>query len=89
MNTTMVYSRVRAIYHNGVLSLLDPLDLPEGTQVSLDIQFTPSYPTDKTYPISLVYPTRLIPAERLDNIIGLVEAGGNALTDSETLYDTD
>ena len=89
MNTTMVYSRVRAIYHNGVLSLLDPLDLPEGTQVSLDIQFTPSYPTDKTYPTSFVYPTRLVPAERLDNIIGLVAAGGNALTDSEALYDTD
>ena len=37
----------------------------------------------------LVYPTRLVSAQRLDILTGLVEAGGDALIDSEALYDPD
>jgi len=45
--------------------------------------------TDETSTIGLVYPTRLVSAERLDNLTGLVEVGGDALADSEALYDPD
>ena len=39
--------------------------------------------------VQLVYPARLVSAKRLDILTGLVEAGGDALIDSETLYDPD
>ena len=45
--------------------------------------------TDKTSTVGLLYPTRLVPAERLDKVTGLVEVGGDALADSEALYDPD
>ena len=77
----MVYPQVRAIYRDGILSLLDPLDLPEGAQVSLQIYFTPSDSTNNTP--KFVYPTRSVPAEKLDNLISLTAIGGDALADSE------
>jgi len=89
MGTTKVYPQVRAIHHDGVLRLLDPLELPEGAQVRLFVQFVPPDLTDETSTIGLVYPTRLMSAERLDNLTGLVEVGGDALADSEALYDPD
>jgi hypothetical protein len=36
-----------------------------------------------------VYPTRFVPAERLDALTGVVNIGGDALADSEALYDAD
>ena len=88
MVATKVYPQVRAIHDDGVLKLLDPLELPEGAQVRLYVQFTPPDLTDETSTIGLVYPTRLVSAERLDNLTGLVEVGGDALADSEALYDS-
>ena len=76
---------MRSIHHDGMLKLLDLLELPEGAQVHLYVQFTSPELTD----IGLVYPTRLVSAERLDNLTGLVEVGGDALADSEALYDPD
>ena len=37
----------------------------------------------------LVYPTRFVPAERLDALTGIVHVGGDASADSEALYDAD
>jgi hypothetical protein len=37
----------------------------------------------------LKYPTRLLPAETLQDLVGIVSLGGDALADSEALYDTD
>jgi predicted DNA-binding antitoxin AbrB/MazE fold protein len=82
----MVYPQVRAIYQNGVLTLLEPLDLPEGAQVRLDIQFTPPDLTNETYAPRFVHPNRFAPAKKLDNLIGLVAIGGDALADSEVLF---
>lgn len=65
--------------------MLDPIELPEGAQVRLLVEFIPAEVTE----IELVYPTRLVPAERLDKLTGLVEVGGDALADSEALYDPD
>ncbi len=86
-NTTMVYPQVRAISHDQVLSLLDPLELPEGAEVCLNVQFNPSDLTNETRLARFVYPTRLVPAKKLDNLTSLVAVGGDALTDSEALYD--
>ena len=80
-----VYPQVRAIHRDGALKLLDPLKLPEGAQVRLLVRFVLPDETD----VELVYPTRLVPAERLNSLTGLVELGGDALADSEALYDPD
>jgi len=38
---------------------------------------------------SLTYPTQLVSAVKLDELTGLVSVGGDALHDSESLYDSD
>jgi prevent-host-death family protein len=40
-------------------------------------------------PRDLVRASRLVPADALDRLTGLVNLGGNAVVDSETLYDPD
>jgi predicted DNA-binding antitoxin AbrB/MazE fold protein len=83
MEKVKVYSQVRAVHHAGVLKLLDPLELPEGAQVRLLVQFVLSDEAD----VEFVYPTRLVSAEKLNRLTGLVELGGDALADSEALHD--
>ena len=83
MSTTATHSQVRAVYHQGVLTLLDPVELPEGARVRLSIQSI----TSAIAEVRPTVPTRLIPAEKLDSLTGLVEVGGDALPDSEALYD--
>jgi hypothetical protein len=80
------YASVRAVYHEGVLTVLDPLSLPDGTQVQLDIHLSWQGPTPEN---SFRYPTILVPASMLDRLIGIIEVGGDALADSEALYDSD
>jgi hypothetical protein len=75
---------VRAVHHDGTLRLLDPIALPEGAQVSLLIQSISPAVSGK-----LTFPTRLVSADKLDRLTALVEAGGDALADSEALYDAD
>jgi len=77
-------THVRAIHQDGMLKLLTPLELPEGAQVSVIILPTPL--DDQSQPVELVYPTRLVPAKKLDSLTGLVAIGGDALADSEALY---
>ena len=76
--------QVRAIHHDGTLELLDPIELPEGAQVRLLIQSVAHSVND-----NLVYPTCLVPATKLDRLTDLVGLGGDALADSEALYDPD
>jgi len=89
MGMTKTYSEVRAVHHRGTLRLLDALELPEGAQVRLSIQSVLPEATERLAGDDLVYPTHLVPAERLDALTALVEVGGNALADSEALYDPD
>lgn len=79
------YTNVRAVYHDGVLTILDPLALPDGAEVQLDIHMQEEARPRTEY----VYPTVLVPAEALTPLIGIVEVGGDALADSEGLYDSD
>lgn len=86
MNETRTL-QVRAVYHDGVFKLLDPLDIDEGTRVRL-VVLKSEAPEDEA-PHKGVYPNKFIPAERLRGLIGLVSIGGDALEDSEALYDSD
>jgi predicted DNA-binding antitoxin AbrB/MazE fold protein len=80
------YINVRAVYHEGVLTVLDPLQLPDGAQVQLDIHVQEQMSPPQ---VNLVYPTKSIPARELGRLIGIIEVGGDALEDSEAIYDSD
>jgi hypothetical protein len=86
--STKAYPEVRAVHHHGVLRLLGDLDLPEGAEVWLSIESVLPEASEMPTP-ALVHPTRLVPADRLDALTGLIEVGGDALVDSEALYDPD
>jgi len=89
----MVQARlVRAIYRDGTLRLLEPLDLPEGAEVRvrLEAMLKPEIqegPPEGTK--AICYPTRPQPFSRLDPLVGIIAIGGDALADSEALYDED
>ena len=76
--------QVRAVHHDGMLKLLDPIELPEGAHVRLLIQSISPDVSGK-----LTFPTRLVSAAKLDRLTAFVELGGDALADSEALYDPD
>ena len=80
-------THARAVHRDGVLELLTPLELPEGAQVSVIVLETPASESDQPAKVELAYPTRLVPAERLDGLTSLAGLGGDALADSEALYD--
>ena len=86
---------VRAIYRDGTLQLLEPVDLPEGAEVWIALRVVEPQPRTQTPSPhgvgqrGLSYPTRPQPPETLVRLIGLVAVGGNALADSEALYDAD
>ena len=54
------------MYHDGVLRLLDPVQLPDWTEVRLHVQgLTSQEETEANAPF-FVYPTRMVPAEQSD-----------------------
>lgn len=75
MTTSPFYSHIRAVYQRGSLKLLSPLDLPEGTQVDLTVEVAQES-------------VRYLPASELDKMTAVLELSGNALKESEELYDT-
>jgi len=79
----------RAIHRDGTLELLTPLELAEGEQVEVIVvqtEFEVEQVEEPRAP-KLTHPTRLVAASRLDDLTGLVAVGGDALEDSEALYD--
>jgi hypothetical protein len=44
---------------------------------------------DREPAVEAVYPTRFVSAKRLDALTGVINIGGDALADSEALYDAD
>jgi hypothetical protein len=87
MDTQITSIRVRAVYHDGILSLLDPLDLPEGSQVQIDVRLEPEASPTAALHTRGVYPPRFVPAISLRAITGIIAVGGDALAESEALYD--
>jgi len=85
--STKLYEAVPAVYHNGYLDLLEPLDLPEGTSVQITIELSTENPQRNGGAVHHSIP--FLPASRLKDIAGLIALGGDALEDSEALYDPD
>jgi len=91
----MVESRlVRAVYQDGTLQLLEPVGLPEGMEVWVELRVAPWSDTEVTRLQRVIqsvfsYPTNPQPPETLACLVGLVAVGGDALADSEALYDAD
>jgi predicted DNA-binding antitoxin AbrB/MazE fold protein len=86
--------RVKAIYREGTLQLLEPVNLPEGVEVWVELKGVPQPGTEtatlrRAIQLGPTYPTRPQSPETLERLIGLVAVGGDALADSEALYDAD
>jgi predicted DNA-binding antitoxin AbrB/MazE fold protein len=81
------YLNVRARYSKGTLKLKKTLRLPDGAEVSLTVTPLEAEPARSKAKPRLKYPTRLLPAETLQDLVGIVSLGGDALADSEALYD--
>src|SRR5262249_19036591 len=76
---------VRVIYHEGMLHLLEPVDLPEGAELQITI---PVVSTREAPPSGPSYPTRPSAPDVLRQLCGLIAVVGDALVDSEVLDDT-
>lgn len=84
----MVYTKLPARYTKGTLKLHKRLRLPEGAVVRVTVMFgQPKTKRAKTTKRKYTYPNRPLPRHTLRAISGIVSLGGDALADSESLYD--
>jgi hypothetical protein len=82
------YPRIPARYFKGTLKLQHRLRLPDGARVWVSVTLAASKrPTSKLARRKFVYPSRSLPAGTLQAIAGMASLGGDALADSEALYD--
>lgn len=83
------YLNLRARYSKGALKLNRPLRLPDGAEVRVSVSTLS--PKSKKRRASKrnkpAYPSRPLPLHRLDRLVGVASLGGDALADSEALYD--
>ena len=83
-----VYLNVPARYSKGTLKLKKPLHLPDGAEVTVTV--TPVKAPTKPRRAAkrpYQYPNRTVSWKALDALVGIVSLGGDALADSEALYD--
>ncbi len=82
------YPNLRARYAKGALKLRRRLQLPDGTEVRVSVTPLASQPKRRrSAKRRYTYPNRRVPFYRLERLVGLVSVGGDALVDSEALYD--
>ena len=77
-----------ARYSKGTLKLQTPLKLPEGAEVRVTVMPL-EQKKRKAHKRKYLYPTRTVPWVSLKRLTGIVSLGGDALADSEALYDGD
>ena len=82
------YLNLRARYSKGTLKLQEPLKLPEGAEVRVTVRPL-AHKKLRSHRRRYLYPTRPLPPGTLARITGIVSLGGDALADSEALYDGD
>ena len=82
------YPDLLARYSKGTLKLRTPLKLPEGAEVRVTVR-----PLErkrrKTHKRGYLYPNRTVSWDSLKRLTGILSMGGDALADSEALYDSD
>ncbi|MGQ0604983.1 MAG: antitoxin family protein [Anaerolineales bacterium] len=84
------YPNLEARYSKGTLKLRKPLRLPEGTEVRVTVTVAAEKSKRrKTVKREYTYPTRTVSWAAMRPLSGLVALGGDALADSEALYDDD
>ena len=84
------YPNLQARYSKGTLKLRKPLRLPDGTEVRVTVSVADTKPRRrKLAKRPYTYPTRTLPARALGEIVGIVSLGGDAVADTEALYDRD
>jgi hypothetical protein len=81
--------QVPVIYEKGVLRPLKPLDLPEHARLMVTVLMPEDKEQAASTPPHALYPTRSQPLSLLEALIGTMPAGGDALKDTEALYDED
>jgi predicted DNA-binding antitoxin AbrB/MazE fold protein len=81
------YPNLPARYSKGTLKLRRRLRLPEGTEVRVTIVPVGTSKRRKPTRRGYRYPTRTIRWANLRELSGIVSLGGDALADSEALYD--
>ena len=85
-----VYPNLRARYSKGTLKLNRPLRLADGAEVRVTVTPVEQRPKRrKAAKRPYRYPTRTVSWEALKSLTGIVSLGGDALADSEALYDGD
>jgi len=81
---------VRARYTKGMLKLSRPLHLPDGAEVQVMVTPVEEKPKRRrSHKRTYQYPTRTVSWSSLKQLSGVVSLGGDALVDSEALYDSD
>lgn len=84
----MVYTKLPARYTKGTLKLRKRLRLPEGAAVRVTVAFDqPKAKRARKTKRKYTYPNRPLPRHTLRALAGIVSLGGDALADSESLYD--
>ncbi|MGD8623210.1 MAG: antitoxin family protein [Anaerolineae bacterium] len=81
--------QILAIYEKGVLRPLEPLDLPEHTELTVTVAMHQPRERGDSAETAPRHPTRSQPLSLLAPLVGTMPAGGDALKESEALYDPD
>ncbi len=81
------YPNLPARYSKGTLKLRRRLRLPEGAQVRVSITLEGQPGSRKPIKRPYLRPNRSLPPQRLTEVAGLVSLGGDALADTEAIYD--
>ncbi len=81
------YPNLPARYSKGTLKLRRQLSLPEGARVRVTVTLDSQSHSRKSAKRPYLRPNRSLPPQRLADVAGLVSLGGDALADTEAVYD--
>lgn len=83
------FADLLARYSKGTLTLRQRLDLPEGTEVRVTVSTKQRPVARRGSKRKYQYPTRVVSWAALDRLTSIASLGGDAVADSEALYDHD